>query len=167
MVVSSDPDVELSCIGLGSCVAVVAYGPRQGVGAMAHVVLPDPQGRDVAKPAHYATTAVPCMVTEFTRRGIRPEDMRLAICGGAAVFALSSDLLNIGQRNVEAVRAALAQAGLKVVCEEVLGKDSRTVTLNLRSGIVRLRTVRTGEYVLARLSGDDDPFRGLRPLSRP
>ncbi|HEX2948520.1 MAG TPA: chemotaxis protein CheD [Armatimonadota bacterium] len=151
MVVTSDPDAALICLGLGSCIAICAYDPRRNVGAMVHVVLPAPSTGNATPPAKYASTAVPLLVEKLTRAGVRKADARIILCGGAAIFAALSGIMDIGQRNIAAVHEGLQQAGLKVIKEDVGGKESRTVTLDVATGIVKLRTVRTGEAVFADL----------------
>lgn len=149
--VTSDPEVELTCLGLGSCIAICTYDARRHIGGMVHVVLPTSPARDGAVPAKYADTAIPLLVEQLAKNGSRPADVRVVLCGGAAIFAALSGAMDIGQRNLLAVRAGLQQIGMKIIKEDVGGRNSRTVTLSVSTGQVRLRTVQTGEFVLADL----------------
>jgi chemotaxis protein CheD len=150
--VSNDREVELVTLGLGSCIAICAYDARRGVGAMVHVVLPAAANGQAVPPAKYADSAVPLLIDELRRRGVRPADVRIALGGGAAIFPPLSELMDIGKRNLVAVHDQLERAGLRVVKEDTGGRESRTITLNIASGTVRMRTVRQGEQVLADLS---------------
>ncbi|MBM3133397.1 MAG: chemotaxis protein CheD, partial [Chloroflexi bacterium] len=38
--ISNDPEATISCLGVGSCIALCMYDPQTGVGGMAHIVLP-------------------------------------------------------------------------------------------------------------------------------
>ena len=65
--VSNDPSSVLTCLGLGSCVAFIAYDPTTHIGGMAHMVLPDsalgrPTPRSEAK---FVDVAVPLVMREL------------------------------------------------------------------------------------------------------
>ncbi|MHB9130779.1 MAG: chemotaxis protein CheD [Armatimonadota bacterium] len=153
LAISSDPETELICLGLGSCIAVCAYHKRRKWGLMAHVVLPSSSGRDQTAKAKYADSAIPLIAEEIARAGYIREEIQVVLCGGAAIFPSLQGVMDIGQRNITAVKAELQRARLRVVKEEVGGRESRTLTLEIASGNVRLRTVRTGEYSLTSLGG--------------
>jgi chemotaxis protein CheD len=55
--------------------------------------------------------------------------------------------MDIGKRNYEAVKMHLQKTKLPIVREDVGGTESRTIILNVKDGILRLRTVRTGDNV--------------------
>jgi chemotaxis protein CheD len=65
----------------------------------------------------------------------------LAIGGGGS-------LPKIGDRNVEAVKAALAKANIRILAEQVGGNQGRTVRLEPPTGRVLVRTVRGTETEL-------------------
>lgn len=148
---ATDMDAELLCLGLGSCIAVCVYEKRKHFGLMGHIVLPTAQKPDVTLPGKYADTAIPLIVKELQRVGIRTEQTRVVLCGGAAIFPSLEGIMDIGQRNLTAVRAGLQQHGFRIVKEEVGGRISRTLTLRVGTGQVRLRTVNTGEQDLVNL----------------
>lgn len=152
VVIAKDPGVELVCLGLGSCIAVCLYEPKQRLAAMAHVVLPTCAGRHLDQPGKYADTAIPYLLKEVRSNGADLARSRVALCGAAAIFPPINALVDIGRRNLVAVRGALNEAGIAIIKQEVGGSESRTVRLSVKTGQVRLRTVRTGEYPLVRLS---------------
>lgn len=146
LAISDDLETDLACLGLGSCVAVCAYDSARHLGALLHVVLPR-GGQDAGNAAmRYADTAVPALASQLAVRGIRFSEMRVVLCGGAAIFPPFQGIMDIGNRNIEAVHHELRRLRVPVVKEEVGGSESRTIILDIRTGSVRLRTVRTGEF---------------------
>jgi len=139
-VVTSRPDAVLVAAGLGSCVAVVVHCPRPLVGGMAHVMLPRAFG-DGQAPFKFADTAVPALVRALEEAGADAGRTAVRIVGGAGMFALPpTSPLNLGIRNVEAVREQLREGGLRLHGEDVGGSVSRTVALYVGTGRVTVRT---------------------------
>lgn len=134
--VTADEAVVLACLGLGSCVAVCVYDPSSGVGGMAHVVLPASDGR--APSAKYADHAIPMLLDRMVELGASRSRLRVKLVGAAQMsMALGlSDLFKIGQKNLEAVKGALAREGIRVVAEETGGNHGRTAKLYVDSGRV-------------------------------
>jgi chemotaxis protein CheD len=140
---------QLSAVGLGSCVAVMLHDPARGIGGMAHVLLPDTAlTRDQGKPGKCANTAVPHLVALMQAAGAG-SGLVARCAGGAAMFAaLAPGGVNIGERNVVAVRAALAAAGIPVVGEDVGGGHGRSVYFDPGTGGVEVVSLRHGRRVL-------------------
>ncbi|MBI3964333.1 MAG: chemotaxis protein CheD [Chloroflexi bacterium] len=135
---------ELVAYSLGSCVAICLHDPHTGVGAMAHVVLPAaPAAAPQGLPGKYADTAVPALLDALRREGADPLRLRCWLAGGAAVLAIggAGSLPKIGDRNVEAVKAALTQVRLRVLAQATGGTQGRTVRLDATKGLVLVRTV--------------------------
>lgn len=140
----------LVTIGLGSCVAIAMHDARFRVAGLAHVLLPDPSvARDVSNRARFAATAVPLLVSEMQALGALGA-ITAKLAGGAALFGtmLGSPGGQMGARNVAAARAALTAAGIPLLGEEVGGNAGRSVTLDVNSGALTVRSVRGGERVL-------------------
>ena len=143
-------DVTLVTVGLGSSVAIVLHDPSTNVGGLAHILLPDETlSRDTANAAKFATTAVPLLLQEMKHLGARGEVVA-RIAGGAAMFRslLASSGLNVGERNVDATRRVLHDAGVRLAGEDVGGEHGRSVYFSLRTGQVRVRSVMAGERVI-------------------
>ncbi|MCS7172034.1 MAG: chemotaxis protein CheD [Armatimonadetes bacterium] len=139
-VVERDAGAVLLAGGLGSCVAVVLHTPCPRVGAMAHVMLPQSFGWDTA-PFKFADTAIPALLESFRRAGGDPASAVVWVVGGAGMFGMAaSSVLNLGARNVEAVREALRKQGLRPHAEDVGGSVSRTVALHVGTGRLVVRT---------------------------
>lgn len=142
--VVGEADDVLTIHGLGSCVALVLWDRRQGVGVMCHVVLPTSRmAGAVTEPARFADTAVPWAVRQLLAMGCDPADLVAKIAGGASLFGgiLAQGGINVGDRNVAAVREALVQARIPLVAEDVGGEQGRAVRFWPRTGRMEVRLV--------------------------
>jgi chemotaxis protein CheD len=136
--VSRDPNVVLACLGLGSCIAVSAYDAVARVGAMAHVVLPESGGKDrEGSPGKYADTAIPRMIEGMKEAGAIKSRITIKMAGGARIFSnvKEGSLLDIGFRNLAAVRQALLVNGLNLKGENTGGSHGRSLLLYVASGL--------------------------------
>ncbi|MDB4907516.1 MAG: hypothetical protein JWO05_2300 [Gemmatimonadetes bacterium] len=141
----------LSTLGLGSCVAIVLYDADAAVGGLAHILLPDAAlARDAGNPAKFPSTVVPLMLREMQARGARQSRVRARIAGGASMFAnlIPKGGVNVGERNVAATRAALADAGIPLDAEDTGADHGRSVFFSLDSGSVEVRSLKRGTRVL-------------------
>lgn len=121
---------------LGSCIGVALYHPRLHVGALAHVVLPDSNGR-TGPPAKFADTAIPYLLELLKAEGVNSSGMTVKLAGGASMFA-SNGPMQIGAANLEAVTAALQKAGLRVGGQHVGGPKGRRIALDCQTGELRV-----------------------------
>jgi chemotaxis protein CheD len=127
----------LVTLGLGSCVAVLLHDPVAHVGGLAHVLLPDAAlARDRSNPSRFATTAIPLLVEQMCGAGARKERLRAKLAGGASMFAnlMTPGTLNMGERNLAAVRQVLQSLGIPVTGEAVGADYGRSVRLRVRDG---------------------------------
>ena len=135
--------------GLGSCVGVMLCDFGQGVGGLAHVMLPrSSEFTSFTNPYKFADLALPALLEELRALGGRNFKAKLA--GGAKMFAASTERagFDIGLRNVEQVRLTLRQLAIPIANEDVGGSVGRTVTLDTATGVVKVRTVGRGEQLL-------------------
>lgn len=144
---TKSPDDVLTALGLGSCVGICAYDAQARVAGLAHVVLPESIGQENS-PGKFANTAVPFLLQEMSRLGASSIRIRVALAGGAQLFAASGgSKLEIGLRNAAAVTAALKQHNIVVVATDLGGMVGRTVYLSA-NGLVRVKTIGQGEREL-------------------
>ncbi|WP_066288968.1 chemotaxis protein CheD [Bacillus sp. FJAT-29937] len=134
--------------GLGSCVGVVVYDQQREIAGLSHVMLPD---SSLAKAgniniAKYADTAVKELVSKLIQNGARAYSLKAKIAGGAQMFQFSSgsDIMRIGPRNVEAVKAELSSLKISIVSEDVGGNSGRTIEFDPQTCILHIRTVNKG-----------------------
>ena len=124
---------------------------RAHVGGLAHVLLPsETMSRDRSNPAKFPATAVPLLLERDARLGARRrarprQDRRrrehvrqLDPAGG----------INIGERNVAAVRDVLADAKIPIVAEDIGSDYGRSVYFSPDDGRVEVRSLRKGSRVL-------------------
>lgn len=148
---SRDPGTVLVCYGLGSCIGIAAYDPVARVGAMAHVVLPDSSmARGSDGRGKFADSAVPALLDEIQALGGNRSRLVIKIAGGAQVLAIlgSRSKLDIGARNIEAVRAAMDKARIQIAAEDTGGNYGRTMQLFIGSGRLVVSTIGRGEKEL-------------------
>jgi chemotaxis protein CheD len=141
----------IATIGLGSCVAIILYDAVAHVGGMAHVLLPnEAMSRDRSNPAKFPASAVPLLLDEMRLLGATRERVRAKIVGGASMFAnlIPAGGINIGERNITAVRGALSEAKVPIVAEDVGSDHGRSVFLFLDDGRVEVRSLKKGSRVL-------------------
>jgi chemotaxis protein CheD len=143
-------DAVISTLGLGSCVAIAVHDAATAVGGLAHVLLPsESMSRDRSNRAKFPGTAVPLLVDEMRKLGaVGPFTAKMV--GGASMFRalLPSGGVNMGERNVEAVRRALVAAGIGITAQDTGGDYGRSVFLHVRDGRLVVRSLNRGEHVL-------------------
>lgn len=152
LVVLAHSDEILVARGLGSCIGIAALEPARRIVAMAHVMLPGPAPEtiDVQQPARYASHAIISLIRAVEQHGGRRGQIALKLAGGAQVIQLynKDDHLQVGLRNIEAVRAEASRHGLPILAEDVGGKVGRTLTLYAATGETTVRLVGAQEQRL-------------------
>ncbi|MGD6807445.1 MAG: chemotaxis protein CheD [Candidatus Bathyarchaeia archaeon] len=139
MKVESRP-VEL-LTSVGSCVGICLYDSIHRCGGLAHIMLPHASlGPQEPLPSKYADTAVPALIDGI--KALVGSELRLSakIAGGANMFAnTGANGLDIGLKNVKAVREALSKHKIRLIGEDVGGTHGRRITFSLASGITIVR----------------------------
>lgn len=124
---------------LGSCVGVALYDPRTSTGAFSHVVLPDSKGHQ-GSPEKFADTAIPHMISKLRAQGAVGARLVAKITGGACMFGEDGPM-QIGRANIQAVEAALSEAGVKLLAKDAGGNKGRRVTFCCETGDLSIETV--------------------------
>jgi chemotaxis protein CheD len=140
----------ITTVGLGSCVAIMLHDARARVGGLAHVLLPCPSlSRDTANRAKFPSSAVSLLLDEMAALGAGSV-ITAKIVGGASMFGalLASGGVNMGERNVGATLRALDAAGVPVVGRDTGGDHGRSVSLDVATGRVHVRSLKRGNRVL-------------------
>ena len=136
--VSSNPETVLMAPGLGSCIGLAIFDTEKKIGGMAHVVLPD--SSKITKTdeplGKYADTAVPELFKRLEALGANNKNYVIKIAGGSQMFNFKqeSNVLNIGCRNIIAVKAALTKHGASIKKADTGGNKGRTFKLDLNTG---------------------------------
>jgi len=142
----------LTAVALGSCVGVVVHDPVAQVGGLAHVLLPSPSiGRArVDAPGRFAPSAVASLLEGLLALGAEPSRLTARLVGGASMFAQlqPAGTIQVGERNVHAVREALHRHSVRVVGEAVGGDFGRSVDFDVGTGQVVVTSYAHGRLEL-------------------
>ncbi len=136
---------------LGSCVCATFHHPAHRAGGMFHAMLPDVSlARPGARPCNFANQAVTALVERFRAKGMDPADLVVKLFGGANTMiskqpAALRELLDVGKKNVDSARAALASFGLRPVAEDTLGTRGRKLFFATATGQVWLTRLTPSE----------------------
>lgn len=148
--IGRNPDSLIS-YGLGSCVGIALFDSTNKIGGLAHIMLPDStQARSAENPAKFANTALPLMLDEMLKMGAMKSRITAKIAGGSQMFtfANATDVMRVGERNVEAVKILLKGLDIRIIADDTGGNYGRTVELKLDTGVYRVKTIAKGEKEL-------------------
>ena len=144
--VSNNEDLIVT-LGLGSCVGVCLIDKRKKIGAMIHVMLPDSGGKDTPKPGKYADSGIKIVLDEMKNKGANVSSLEAKMAGGAAMFGNSSKTMDIGKRNVEAIKSILKKENVKIIAEDTGGNRARSIEFNIDNSELMVKKVGGGEKV--------------------
>lgn len=129
----------LVSIGLGSCIGLALVDRARGIAGLAHVMLPAaPADGAGGTPGKFADHAVPALLSELAPLGSRPGRLEAVLVGGAKMFSVGSSM-DIGARNDDAARVALAAARIPVRAADTRGSTGRTIRVEPATGIVTVK----------------------------
>lgn len=137
------PDA-VTTLGLGSCVGVALYDKVTKIAGLVHVMLPDStQVRQNQNRAKFADTGIDELIKAMISAGASKSRFTAKIAGGAQMFAFSgnSDMLRVGERNVEAVKRKLNALGIPILAEDTGLNFGRTVEFYPDSGDFVIKAV--------------------------
>lgn len=142
----------VTTLGLGSCVGVALRDPVTKIGGLAHVMLPDSTAiknsqQNIAK---FADTGIVELIRQMVVLGAKESRLEAKIAGGATMFAFKSqsDLIMVGQRNVDATKKKLAELGIRILAEDTGENYGRTVTYYPETGEFHIRAVGKEKIVI-------------------
>lgn len=130
---------------LGSCVAATLWHPRLRVGGMCHVVIPDEKENVNADDcdARYAGCAMQKFLKKVKATGMPPKQFQVGLFGGGTMFSNFNNQpgMDIGCRNVDAMKKLLTKHGFHIHMEDVCDNKYRHVFLELGSGEVSMKAI--------------------------
>ncbi len=140
------PPNSITTLGLGSCVGIALYDPVTKIAGLAHVMLPDStQIRNNSNKAKFADTGIVELVNQMVRIGANKSRLVAKIAGGAQMFAFSSssksDMVRVGERNVEATKKALKSLNIRILAEDTGLNYGRTVEFYSDTGEFIIKSV--------------------------
>lgn len=129
---------------LGSCLGIAIHDPVACVGGLLHVMLPlssidPPKAKE--NPFMFVDTGVPRLFLDCYKEGARKERLIVKVAGGANVNEnVRDEYFQIGKRNFVMLRNLLWKNGVLLRAHDVAGTVSRTMTLEIGSGEVTIRS---------------------------
>ncbi len=133
---------------LGSCVSACIRDSISGVGGMNHFMLPgnarknlDQWGGSDCLATRYGIAAMETLINDILKRGSRKDRLQVKLFGGGKV--LSTEIDNVGERNVQFVKQFLETEGIAVVAEDLGGTHPRKVNFFPKTGKVMVRRLRS------------------------
>lgn len=142
------PD-RITTLGLGSCVGIAIRDPVTKIGGLAHIMLPDSTTiRNNSNIPKFADTGIEELVKQVTRRGANRTRLVAKIAGGAQMFGFNSnsEMVRVGERNVQATKKKLAQMKIPILAEDTGKNFGRTVIFYPETGDFVIRAVGKQEY---------------------
>ena len=137
------PPNGITTLGLGCAVGIALRAKVNKVCGLAHIMLPDSTViANQTNLAKFADTGIDELIRQMEALGARRINMAAKIAGGAMMFAVSSrSSLNVGERNVEAVRKKLKSLGIPILAEDCGLNFGRTVVFYPETGDYIIKAV--------------------------
>ena len=147
--VTKSDTASITTHALGSCIGVTVFDAEAKVGGLLHFMLPKPSSPDQAdcKPAAmFGTKGIPLLFRMAYELGARKE--RIIVCAAGGAGFLNDDAgFQIGKRNRMMMRKLFWKNNIVVAAEETGGSEARTMSIDLSSGTVTIRS-KNVEHVL-------------------
>jgi chemotaxis receptor (MCP) glutamine deamidase CheD/HD-like signal output (HDOD) protein len=162
LVVTTDVSVELMTV-TSSGVAVVVYSTNPPVLGLAHVVLSsDAGGRlDPQRPAVYAGQGTRMLIQKMLAVGARASQMRASLVGGADMLG-RDEARSTGRRNIEAVKQAMSELGIRVAQTHTGGNEGLRLRVAVQDGKIHTQPTPSIAKQLVRKSAGWNPPPKLR-----
>ena len=139
-----EPDC-LTTIGLGSCVGIALYDSISKITGLAHIMLPDSKEiRNNSNIAKFADTGIMETLRRMEAAGAKRSRITAKIAGGACMFAFAmkeNDALNVGDKNVKAVKKVLSELKIPIIAEDTGLNYGRTVIIDSNTGMLTIKAV--------------------------
>ena len=137
------PD-KVSTLGLGSCVGLVLYDSVKEIAGMVHIMMPSaPKNNAAINKSKFADTAVSELVRLMIQSGSKHTSLVAKLAGGAHMFSgiCNSDIMNIGERNVQICKKHLQHHAIRIAAEDTGSTCGRSIEFCCITGKLQVRTV--------------------------
>lgn len=134
---------------LGSCIGIAFYDPMIKLGALLHIMLPENNQTD-KNVFKFADSGIRETLRKLYAFGATKRRLVCKIAGGAKMFEMKGPggLGNIGERNAQNVKRVLTAEGLRIVSEDTGANYARTMSLDVATGQVYIRSAGRPEHIL-------------------
>jgi chemotaxis protein CheD len=137
---------------VGSCVAICIFDAVAKIAGMAHIMLPKNNTSDpTPKPeGKFADVALKILLERLVSNGAKASRLKAKMAGGANVFRNENkqNVFNIGNRNIDAIRATLAEKKIPIVSEDVGSTNGRWVSFDVNSAEMTIKERTKGVSVI-------------------
>ncbi len=145
--VAKDGDV-LTTYALGSCVGICLYDRQLKIAGLAHIMLGMSSGYNVKTGSEnrFADLAIKNMLDDMRKAGASIGRLTAKIAGGAQMFQTlaESQVSNIGQKNILAVKQVLSQNNISILAEDTGKNYGRTQTFDSSNGKMTIKSYSKG-----------------------
>ncbi|MGB6727341.1 MAG: chemotaxis protein CheD, partial [Terracidiphilus sp.] len=131
---------------LGSCVGIVFWAPRAGLGALCHPMLPRCPNKPAVKmhPAtgrRYVDFAIRDLARQFDSLAVNRSEVEVKLFGGGDVLLVTNERSRptVGRLNCEAALSVLRDEGFNIVASSLGGTSGLHIQFNTGTGEVLLR----------------------------
>jgi chemotaxis protein CheD len=134
---------------LGSCIAACLRDPVARIGGMNHFMLPVPtngDGRDDM--ARFGIHAMELLIGEIQKLGGERDRLEAKVFGGGHVLQIPESPNGVPQQNIRFIREFLATEGIRILAQDVGGRNARQIQYHTASGRVLLKRL-NGEVLRA------------------
>lgn len=141
----------ITTLGLGSCVGIAIRDPVTKIGGLAHVMLPDSkQIENNTNRYKFADTGIEDLVNKLVAMGGNKSRFEAKIAGGAQMFAFQnkSDMVRVGERNVEASIKKLKELGIPLKSQDTGLNYGRTVIFYPETGDFVIRSANKADKTI-------------------
>ena len=141
----------LTTLGLGSCVGIALYDKTNKIAGLVHAMLPSSKEiRNNENKAKFVDTGIELLIEKMVREGAKKSNLTAKITGGSQMFSFnsSSNILNIGERNVIATKKKLQELKIRIISEDTGGNYGRTIELNAEDGSLLVKTIGHGIKII-------------------
>ena len=100
--------------------------------------------------AKFADTGIDELVRQMEKLGAKKARMVAKIAGGATMFTFQgkNDMMQVGDRNVEAVKKKLKEISIPILAQDTGKNYGRTVTFYPETGEFHIRAVGKSESII-------------------
>lgn len=131
----------LVTVGLGSCVGISFRDPVARFGGLAHILLPSiKESKNKENPLKFADSAIEIVIDSMLKKGCVKSRLEAKIAGGASMFSIGNNTMNIGERNVLAVKQKLKEMNIKLLASDTGANYGRTIEFDIASGVMSVKS---------------------------
>lgn len=120
---------------IGSCVGVAAFDIKNGIGGMAHIMLPGRSSRSrLVFNTKYAEDALADMMFKMTRLGAAAGRIEVCLAGGGNVLQDKDDRICV--QLINSIKGILKTYNILVVAESLGGTSRRMIAFDIEDAAV-------------------------------